>query len=93
MLFNFLDWWSVNTPEVITGWNIQLYDIPYICGRINRILGERNEKMSPWGLITEGEVWISGRKNTSFDIGGVTQLDYLDLYKKFTYKAQGILSP
>jgi len=89
LLLNFLDWWSVNTPEVVTGWNIQLYDIPYICGRINRILGERNlQKMSPWGLITEGEVWTSGRKNTSFDIGGITQLDYLDLYKKFTYKAQ-----
>ena len=44
--------------------------------------------MSPWGLVSEGEVYINGRKNTTFDIGGGTQLDYLDLYKKFTYKAQ-----
>ena len=44
--------------------------------------------MSPWGLVTEGEVYISGRKHTSFEVGGVTLLDYLDLYKKFTYKAQ-----
>jgi DNA polymerase elongation subunit (family B) len=89
LLENFLDWWSRNTPEVVTGWNIQLYDIPYICGRINRVLGEKAiKRFSPWNLITREEVWISGRKNIAYDVGGITQLDYLDLYKKFTYKAQ-----
>ena len=89
LLANFLEWWSHNVPEVITGWNVQLYDIPYICGRINRIMGEKAMKrLSPWNLVSEEEIWISGRKNIAFDIGGVTQLDYLDLYKKFTYKAQ-----
>ena len=44
--------------------------------------------MSPWGLVTEEETFIAGRKHISYDIGGVSQLDYLDLYKKFTYKAQ-----
>ena len=89
LLSTFLDWWSHNVPEVITGWNVQLYDIPYICGRINRIMGEKMMKrLSPWNLVSEEEIWISGRKNIAFDIGGVTQLDYLDLYKKFTYKAQ-----
>ena len=78
-----------NTPEVITGWNSKLYDIPYLCRRIDRILGEKLKKrMSPWGLVTEEETYISGRKHISYDIGGVSQLDYLDLYKKFTYKAQ-----
>jgi DNA polymerase elongation subunit (family B) len=89
LLSTFLDWWSRNVPEVITGWNVQLYDIPYICGRINRIMGEKTMKrLSPWNLVSEEEIWISGRKNIAFDIGGITQLDYLDLYKKFTYKAQ-----
>jgi len=89
LLTSFLSWWSQNTPEVVTGWNIQLYDIPYIAGRVNRILGERwMKKLSPWNLVTEKEIFIQGRKQTSFDIGGITQLDYLDLYKKFTYKAQ-----
>ena len=37
---------------------------------------------------TEEETFIAGRKHISYDIGGVSQLDYLDLYKKFTYKAQ-----
>jgi len=91
LLNDFINWWMIedNTPEVITGWNSKLYDIPYLCRRIDRILGEKLKKrMSPWGLVTEEETFIAGRKHISYDIGGVSQLDYLDLYKKFTYKAQ-----
>jgi len=66
-----------------------MYDIPYLAGRINRILGEKSMKdLSPWGLVSQDEVYISGRKNITYDIGGVTQLDYLDLYKRFTYTNQ-----
>jgi DNA polymerase elongation subunit (family B) len=91
LLTDFINWWMIedNTPEVITGWNSKFYDIPYLCRRIDRILGEKLKKrMSPWGLVTEEETTIMGRKQISYDIGGVSQLDYLDLYKKFTYKAQ-----
>ena len=89
LLGSFINYWMNNTPDVITGWNIQLYDIPYIAKRLNRVLGEKlMKRLSPWGLVTEGETYINGRKHTTFDVGGVTQLDYLDLYKKFTYKAQ-----
>jgi len=79
----------MDVPDVVTGWNIQMYDIPYICKRLNRVLGEKlMKRFSNWGLVTEREVYIQGRKQTTFDVGGLTQLDYLDLYKKFTYKAQ-----
>ncbi len=89
LLNNFINYWMFNVPDVITGWNIQLYDVPYICKRLNRVLGEKlMKRFSNWGLVTEGETYIQGRKHTTFDIGGLTQLDYLDLYKKFTYKAQ-----
>ena len=89
LLSNFINYWMVDVPDVITGWNIQLYDIPYICRRLERVLGEKLKKrMSPWGLVSEGEIHLMGRTHITFDIGGVTQLDYLDLYKKFTYKAQ-----
>jgi len=89
LLSSFIDYWMQDVPDVITGWNIQLYDIPYICKRLRRVLGEKlMKRMSPWGLCSEGEVHIMGRTHTTFDVGGVTQLDYLDLYKKFTYKAQ-----
>jgi len=91
LLTDFINWWMIeeNTPEVVTGWNSQLYDIPYLVRRIDRILGEKLKKrMSPWGLVTEREEVVMGRKQISYDVGGVTQLDYLTLYKKFTYKAQ-----
>ena len=89
LLTSFLSYWRKNLPEVITGWNSQMYDIPYLAGRINRILGEKSMKdLSPWGLVSQDEVYISGRKNITYDIGGVTQLDYLDLYKRFTYTNQ-----
>ena len=89
LLNHFINYWMQDVPDVITGWNIQLFDIPYICKRLNRVLGEKlMKRFSNWGLVTEGEIYVKGRKHITFDIGGVTQLDYLDLYKKFTYKAQ-----
>lgn len=89
LLNRFIAWWINNIPDVVTGWNIALFDIPYICKRMTRVLGEKLMKQfSPWGLVTEGEITLFGKKHTVFDIGGVTQLDYLELYKKFTYKAQ-----
>ena len=91
LLNDFIHWWMIeeNTPEVITGWNSELYDIPYIVRRLDRVLGEKlMKRMSPWGLVTERETVILGRKHISYDIGGMSQLDYIKLYKKFTYKAQ-----
>ena len=86
MLNAFLYWWSNNTPDVVTGWNVRLYDIPYLCGRIGRIMGPKKVKeLSPWGMVNHDEVTITGRMYNVFDIVGLTTLDYLDLYKKFTY--------
>ena len=91
LLNDFINWWMIedNIPEVVTGWNSELYDMPYLVRRIERILGEKlMKRLSPWGLVTEREIFIAGRKNIAYDVGGITQLDYLNLYKKFTYKAQ-----
>ncbi len=89
LLGSFINEWMSDAPDVITGWNTQLYDIPYICKRLNRVLGEKMmQRLSPWGLVTENKTYVTGRECVIYDIGGVSQLDYLDLYKKFTYKAQ-----
>ena len=89
LLYDFIHWWMDHTPDVITGWNIQMFDIPYIARRLDRVLGEKlARRLSPWGLLSEREIFIKGRKQLTYDVGGVSQLDYLDLYKKFTYKAQ-----
>ena len=89
LLQKFIDYWNENIPDVVTGWNIQYYDIPYLSKRLNRVLGEKEMKrLSPWGMNTENEIYIKGRRHLYYDVAGLTQLDYLDLYKKFTYKAQ-----
>jgi DNA polymerase elongation subunit (family B) len=74
---------------VITGWNCNLYDIPYICGRIDRVLGQKEMRtFSPWNMVRKGIIKIMGREHVSYTVSGIACLDYLDLYKKFTYKAQ-----
>ena len=89
MLTDFHKWWCSNTPDIITGWNCNLYDIPYICRRLERVLGEKWQKsLSPWNKVNMREVYIQGRRNLAYDILGVSILDYLDLYRKFTYTNQ-----
>ena len=89
MLQDFHKWWTENTPDIITGWNNNLYDIPYICRRMERVLGEKWKKsLSPWNRVIDREFIVQGRKQIAYDICGVSILDYLDLYKKFTYTNQ-----
>tara|TARA_B100001996_G_scaffold9166_1_gene7707 strand:- start:2529 stop:5051 length:2523 start_codon:yes stop_codon:yes gene_type:complete len=89
MLKDFLAWWAENTPDIITGWNVKLFDIPYICRRIERVLSTKYMRsLSPWNKVFEKEVEIKGRNHIYYDIIGLSVLDYLDLYQKFTYKAQ-----
>ena len=89
LLHSFLGWWQENFPDVITGWNVQLFDIPYICRRMNRMLGDKYTKMlSPWKMVSDREIYIKGRKQIAYDIPGISCLDYLELYKKFTYTNQ-----
>ncbi len=89
MLTAFLGYWNENCPDVITGWNVQLFDIPYIARRIDRILGERAAKsLSPWKLISSREIYIKGRRQIAYDLPGISTLDYLELYRKFTYTNQ-----
>ena len=83
LITRFVDWWTKNTPEVITGWNCEMYDIPYLMGRIERLMGEKYAKrMSPWGICRRNEITIHGRQNIVYDIAGISVIDYLDLYKK-----------
>ena len=82
MLNDFIHWWMEHTPDVVTGWNCEGYDIPYIVRRMDRILGEKlMRRLSPWGLVTEREDEFQGRKTINCDIGGVAVLDYMRLYK------------
>ena len=81
--------WEKNTPDIITGWNTEFFDVPYLCNRIKNLFGEDElKRLSPWRMVTEREVYNSGRKHQLYEIKGVAHLDYLDLYHKFTYTSQ-----
>ena len=86
LLNTFVEWWESSAPEVITGWNVDCFDITYICNRIPKILGENHQKrLSPMGLIRQNEFDRFGKVHMKYEIMGVSILDYLDLYKKFTF--------
>ena len=85
----FLDYWIQNFPDILTGWNVDGYDVPYICGRLERLFGEKEMKlMSPWGIVKREEIEVKGREQIFYRMLGINVIDYLDLYKKFTYTNQ-----
>jgi len=85
----FLIFWEKHQPDIITGWNTEFFDIPYLCNRIIKLFGEDElKRLSPWGSVQPREVYQMGRTHQTYVIQGVSALDYFDLYKKFTYTNQ-----
>ena len=78
-------------PNVITGWNTRFFDIPYLHNRMVKLFGDDTlaKRMSPWGLIRERNTTINGKQNQEFILEGIEQLDYLEVFKKFTYNTLG----
>jgi len=87
MLNRFVLDWSADYPDIVTGWNTRFFDIPYLVNRITRLLGDKVvSKLSPWGFIRDSEVSLmGGRKQQVYELNGVSSIDYMDAYKKFTY--------
>lgn len=88
LLAFFINYWhdEYTCPDVVTGWNIRTFDIPYLVNRINRLLGEDSvKKLSPWGMVEQKMVTMRKGQVQIYDIMGIAQLDYLDLFQKFGY--------
>ena len=88
MLQQFIDSWQHILPDIITGWNVQFFDIPYLVHRINKILGDRAANvLSPWHVIRDRKVFVknTNKEQIAYELFGIATLDYLDLYKKFTF--------
>ena len=89
LIKEFLVFWEKHLPDVITGWNTEFFDIPYLCNRIQHLCGEDEiKRLSPWRSVHSREIYQMGRRHQVYDIAGVAHLDYFDLYRKFTYTAQ-----
>ena len=89
LLREFLQFWQLNCPNIITGWNIEMFDIPYLVKRISIVLGEEYaKKLSPFGHIREKKFFMNDTEMTTYVLHGVSSIDYLAAYKKFTYITQ-----
>lgn len=88
LLGRFLYFWTKDYPDVVTGWNIGMYDIPYLLHRITNIFGaDRAKTLSPWGRTTNRRVVQFGREHFVYGLQGLDVLDYMDLFKKFSRNA------
>jgi DNA polymerase elongation subunit (family B) len=92
LLLKFLDVWRSKSfsPDIVTGWNVEFFDIPYIVNRIKRVLGlAMAKKLSPWEILDEREVKIGTREpQKTYIPAGISILDYMQMYKKFSFKVQ-----
>tara|TARA_B100000959_G_scaffold64984_1_gene68842 strand:+ start:24998 stop:27325 length:2328 start_codon:yes stop_codon:yes gene_type:complete len=79
--------------DIITGWNVKEFDIPYLVVRIEKICGkEVMKKLSPWGDVKDDTPKFGDKfykPKLQFKLGGITILDYMELFKKFTYNTIG----
>ena len=88
LIHQFTRFWCEYQPNIITGWNVKFFDIPYLFNRFKYIMGEEYlAQFSPWGVVTGGTSLSLGYNRTQnyYDILGVDVLDYLDLYRKHTF--------
>ena len=89
LIRRFLDLWTRWHPDVVTGWNVEQFDIPYLANRIIKLFGEDEaKKLSPWNRINKRETVMMNRPVQFYDISGIAILDYIQLYRKFTYSQQ-----
>lgn len=93
MLQDFISWLKVQPPDIMTGWNLRGFDLPYLIHRIIQLLGEgAANELSPWKVIRQTKVktqkFASGIDEINYDIYGIAVLDYLDLYKKYKQSQQ-----
>jgi DNA polymerase elongation subunit (family B) len=80
MCMKYLELYEYINPTIVTGWNIDYFDTPYLYNRIKRILGVKHaNRLSPIGEC----FWSPYRKR--FFMAGVSYLDYIGLYKSYTY--------
>jgi DNA polymerase elongation subunit (family B) len=78
----FLKHWSANCPDILTGWNIKFFDIPYLVNRFRKLLDEEDhQSLSPWDRINERTEHKNNRDMVVYELFGVSILDYLDLYE------------
>ena len=89
LLTDFLNFWQALAPDIVTGWNIRFFDIPYLFSRISKVLGEKEaKKLSFWNIVHEKTVNRRNKDHLVYELAGIATLDYYELYLTFTYTNQ-----
>ena len=78
----FMMLWADDPPDILSGWYMKDFDVPYLVNRFRRIVGDDFAKqLSPWNIIKERKTIINGKQVLYYELLGVSCLDYIDLYK------------
>jgi DNA polymerase elongation subunit (family B) len=87
LLRRFKQIWTNDYPDIVTGWNVEYFDIQYIVTRMKVLFGEEWIKdLSPWRSIRQQSREFFGKQQSTYVISGLTVIDYMDAFKKFGYK-------
>ena len=86
MLKMFLD--LIDDADVLSGWNSEGYDIPYTVNRITRVLSKDDtRKFCLWGQMPKKRMFERfGAEQETYDLVGRVHMDYMQLYRKYTYE-------
>ena len=90
LLTEFMKYWRQEQFDIITGWNVDSFDMTYLCNRVDRLFGEgEHKKFSPWNMSDVREYTSQGyQRNMTYTLYGINIVDYLDLYRKHTFVNQ-----
>jgi len=89
LLSGFLDLWIKLDPTIISGWNSEFFDIPYLYYRISKVLSEEvAQYLSPIQKVKPTTMFDAGVMTDFVVVGGINHLDYMNLFKKFITKQE-----
>jgi DNA polymerase elongation subunit (family B) len=85
LLRKFIEFFSKDYCDILSGWNSEFFDVPYVINRVRKILGEEYvQKLSPVGsLRSRTFMGKFGREQVKWHIEGLSCVDYLDIYRRF----------
>lgn len=89
LLKEFIKFWRKAKFDVISGWYIRGFDIPYLINRIRKLFGDNAANaLSPWNRIVDDKIMNSnGMEDVpTYKILGISIMDYRELYMKFNDK-------
>ena len=90
LLEAFIKYWRKENFDVVTGWNVDAFDMTYLCNRVDKLFGEgSHKKFSPWNMSDVRDyVNNYGNKVVVFNLYGINIIDYMQLYKQRTFVNQ-----